>query len=627
MKGPKWILVPKDAEHDECWEDDSCDGVPFPALQKRASEGRVQGLGEQPWTSSNDTGDEDQSSVVHLAGFFVTHCSASSARKMTCPSREGMYFAGWDTMLEPHVGRPLMSWDDVAPREGRQTEEEIRRQSDAAKLEHRRSVRPTEGVFGSGSSISESPREEGSAKPRLQVLTYQDKGREDALGSLKKMPGCPMWMVERKDTASAWCLLCAKRTDDGHMEGKRHLNKIGDPMWTLREMGYPFLEWLVTDATSAAPAAKAGSSPARSEPDQEGTASVSEDGTFECKTLGPLQLISGKPAWRVFRQSTRSDWCLLCDAAASGENGHIESKLHVDREACPMYWLRKNGYGFLSARDDPRDPARPTGENTSATPGGSACAAAKAPWVTNPVEQGMAESRGTSESIYRLSTRPVRIEINRPDMKEKAVWLAVGRPGYLAFKEDAEGLIMDWMEPFCLVCGCFASYDHLCGPKHLERVKAAVYWATSKGYEEVVEWIEKNSREVIEVPRIPAAKEQAQTNSDSESDGNSEGQVFRDRASAALVRWPFRVLDRPFADWPFDLLEVDLSTKKTKDVWGKMDPEMAEAIRREAQKGKTQFEITLMVKKTAWIYVIDFKAWTQTNLESGTVRKIRFGEA
>ena len=37
MKGPKWILVPKDAEHDECWEDDSCDGVPFPALQKRAS--------------------------------------------------------------------------------------------------------------------------------------------------------------------------------------------------------------------------------------------------------------------------------------------------------------------------------------------------------------------------------------------------------------------------------------------------------------------------------------------------------------------------------------------------------------------------------------------------------------
>ena len=57
-----------------------------------------------------------------------------------------------------------------------------------------------------------------------------------------------------------------------------------------------------------------------------------------------------------------------------------------------------------------------------------------------------------------------------------------------------------------------------------------------------------------------------------------------------------------------------------------MDPEMAEAIRCEAQKGKTHFEFTLMVKKTAWLYEIDFKAWTQKNMGSGTVRKIRFAE-
>ena len=626
VKGPKWILVPEDAEHDECWEDDTSEAVPFPALQKRISDGRVQGLGEQPWTSRNDTGDEDQSSVVHLAGFFVTHCSASSARRMTCPSREGMYFAGWDTMLEPHVGRPLESWDDVAPREGRQTEEEIRRQSDAAKMEHRRSARPVEGVFGSGSSISESPREEGTTKPNTQVPTYQDVGREDALGSLKKMPGSPMWMVQRKDTACAWCLLCAKRADDGHMEGKRHLNKIGDPLWTLRDMGYPFLEWLVTNATTAAPATKAGSSPACSEPEQEGTATVSEDGTFESKTLGLLQLISGKPAWRVFRQNASSDWCLLCDEAASGGNGHIESKVHLTREACPKYWLRKNGYGFLSSRDDLRDPAASVGKNTTVSSGSSACAAAKTPWVPNLFEQGMAETRGLRESIYALSTQCVRIEITRADMTDNAVWLAVGRPGYLVFKEDSGGLIMDWMEPFCLLCKSFASYDHLSASKHTDRVKEAVYWVSSRGYEEVVEWIEKNSREVIEVPRISAAKKEVQAISDSESDGGSEGQVFRDRASAALVHWPFSVLDRPFADWPFGLLEVDLSTKKTKDSWGKMDPEMAEAIRCEAQKGKTQFEITLMVKKTAWKYEIDFKAWTQTNLVSGTVRKIRFGE-
>ena len=53
---------------------------------------------------------------------------------------------------------------------------------------------------------------------------------------------------------------------------------------------------------------------------------------------------------------------------------------------------------------------------------------------------------------------------------------------------------------------------------------------------------------------------------------------------------------------------------------------MAEAIRCEAQKGKTQFEITLMVKKTAWLYKFDFMAWTQENMESGTVRKIRFAK-
>ena len=58
-----------------------------------------------------------------------------------------------------------------------------------------------------------------------------------------------------------------------------------------------------------------------------------------------------------------------------------------------------------------------------------------------------------------------------------------------------------------------------------------------------------------------------------------------------------------------------------------MDPEMAEAIRCEAQKGKMHFEITLMVKKTAWLYKIDFLAWTQEKMESGTVRKLRFAVA
>ena len=86
----------------------------------------------------------------------------------------------------------------------------------------------------------------------------------------------------------------------------------------------------------------------------------------------------------------------------------------------------------------------------------------------DPLEQGMAETRGLVESIYALSTQCVRIEINRVDMTDNAVWLAVGRPGYLVFKEDAGGKMMDWLEPFCLLCKCFASYDHLLAPKHTE---------------------------------------------------------------------------------------------------------------------------------------------------------------
>ena len=127
MGRPNWFLVPEDAVEDQCWEKPGCsEAVPFPDLQKRADGKRVPGLGEVPWTTRNGTleaSDEDQSSVVHLAGFFVTHCSASSARRMTCKSREKMFSAGWDESLKPPVGRPIASWDDIAPRDGRPTAE------------------------------------------------------------------------------------------------------------------------------------------------------------------------------------------------------------------------------------------------------------------------------------------------------------------------------------------------------------------------------------------------------------------------------------------------------------------------------------------------------------------------
>jgi hypothetical protein len=79
-----------------------------------------------------------------------------------------------------------------------------------------------------------------------------------------------------------------------------------------------------------------------------------------------------------------------------------------------------------------------------------------------------------------------------------------------------------------------------------------------------------------------------------------------------------------FAEWPFELLEVDLSSKKKPDHWGRMDADMAEAIRKEAQKGETMFTI-VYGSTTKWKYVIDFSDWSQLNVGTGTKRKLRFG--
>jgi hypothetical protein len=112
QKRPEWFLVPHDAVDDECWEDPSCeDVVPYPFLQNRMETRRKPGVGEVPWTNANgtpDKSDEDQSSVVHLAGFFVTHCSANVHKQlMTCQSRESEFFVGWSEDLEPPTGRPI----------------------------------------------------------------------------------------------------------------------------------------------------------------------------------------------------------------------------------------------------------------------------------------------------------------------------------------------------------------------------------------------------------------------------------------------------------------------------------------------------------------------------------------
>ena len=149
--------------------------------------------------------------------------------------------------------------------------------------------------------------------------------------------------------------------------------------------------------------------------------------------------------------------------------------------------MKSNGFGFLCTTAGQGTDIESKGGKLTANCGSSACAAVtaslvpkksspstadKTPWSGEPLyplEQKLAETRGEDEPIYRLTTRTVRIPIHREDMPTNAVWLAVGRPGWLAFKEDDEGQAMDWMDPFCLLCGTFASYDHVGAAKHVKK--------------------------------------------------------------------------------------------------------------------------------------------------------------
>ena len=50
---------------------------------------------------------------------------------------------------------------------------------------------------------------------------------------------------------------------------------------------------------------------------------------------------------------------------------------------------------------------------------------------------------------------------------------------------------------------------------------------------------------------------------------------------------------------------------------------MAEAIAEGASNGDAIFEIVVGGWKNPWFYRFDFMAWTQTNLDTGTVRMLR----
>jgi hypothetical protein len=166
---------------------------------------RKPGVGEIPWTTANGTpenSDEDMSSVVHLAGFFVTHCSANVHKQtMTCPSRASEFFTGWEEGLEPPIGRPIAGWDDIEPRAGRPSVEESKATSELAK---------GVSVWDAGSSVADGPRAAIVRVP-IQGRTFQDVDSETNLGSLKTLQGEPLWLVFRKKTFLEIGVCCVER--------------------------------------------------------------------------------------------------------------------------------------------------------------------------------------------------------------------------------------------------------------------------------------------------------------------------------------------------------------------------------------------------------------------------------
>ena len=544
---------------------------------------------------------------------------------MTCPSREKMFFAGWDETLEPPVGRPISSWDDIAPRNGRPTAEEIKKQSEMA-----RSGSQPCGVFDSGSSVAGSPRTGTTPTPSVQVRTYQDVTGDPPLGSLRKLPGC--WLVYRKDVGGDWCLLCGKEAGLEHMGGTKHTKKLQYMDHNLNAWKYPFIDWLRDDPTSAPTTGTTTGPRTEQSAPNPGEQVVGDDGTFTWKNLGVLKVLPKQPCWIVHRKEAGEDWCLLCDISADNWNGHLVGKKHLSKGSNALYWMQYNGLGFLCKTATQETEKEPKEEKATATSSSSACAAMTVPLASNsssscaamtapwsdtplyPLECKMAMTHGDAEPIHKITVRTVRIKIDREDMPVNAVWLAVGRLGYMAFKADNEGQAMDWLDPLCLLCGMHASVDHVAAAKHIEKTKDAADWTKRRGYGEVLDWIQKDAQEVIHVASSSPKKKPKPTSEASSSD---------DDVPAPGTE---KITKLPFADWPFALLEVDLSTKKQKDHWGPMDPEMAEAIRHEAQQGNTQFEISLMIKNLVWIYKMDFVTWTQENVASGKVRKFRFAK-
>ena len=202
--------------------------------------------------------------------------------------------------------------------------------------------------------------------------------------------------------------------------------------------------------------------------------------------------------------------------------------------------------------------ARATGpkERSAGTP-------SKEPWHTAiyPVEKMAAELEGT-DPIHKISTRTARLSIACAYLATKALWLVPGRPGYMVIKEDSKGQKEDWKDPYCLLCGTYVTEDHIETSKHTGKMTTATHWLLSKGWGQIIAWLEQDKREVINVIRDPPA-DQLRRSPESSDDHGATG-------SGELTGPLMPGLN--FANWPFRDLEVNLSSKKKPGEWTRKWP-------------------------------------------------------
>ena len=215
--------------------------------------------------------------------------------------------------------------------------------------------------------------------------------------------------------------------------------------------------------------------------------------------------------------------------------------------------------------------------------------------------------------IRKICIKTARIIVATPSIPTKAVWLVPGRPGYMVYNEDSTGRPETWKDPYCILCASHASQDHIDSEEHTDTLVAAANYLVLTGWGQIVAWLEQNAREFLEGG--------VYTVDDCASDHSVSGDVSRTIGvgPGGKPRTP----SLKFQNWPFRDLEVDVSARNRPEQWMRMDPDMAEAIADGARNGDAVFEIVVGCWKNPWFYRFDFMAWTQTNLDTGTVRTLR----